>query len=159
MCVCLMSSDILLQKAMLEPSPNSLASHVCVSNVFLLGTPVSFLQCVPVKSAIKGLWIRRLQTLVSQGTLNMSLFMQGLCNHPRARNWVQCERCGRWFSLCLPKCDTEESKRCWLLLLLTPYDVWLSAHASPIIEGVTLPNNGLVVVPVDVFAWFVRLCL
>ena len=22
---------------------------------------------------------------------------QGLCNHPRARNWVQCERCGRWF--------------------------------------------------------------
>ena len=47
-------------------------------------------------------------------------------------------------SLCLPKCDTEESKRCCLLLLLTPYDVWFSAHARPIIEGVTLPNNGLV---------------
>ena len=38
------------------------------------------------------------------------------------------------FSLCLPKCDTEERKRCSLLL---PY-VWLSAHARPIIEGVTL---------------------
>ena len=34
------------------------------------------------------------------------------------------------FSLCLPKCDTEES---YLLLLLTPY-VWLSAHARPIID-------------------------
>ena len=22
---------------------------------------------------------------------------KGLCDHPRARNWVQCERCGRWF--------------------------------------------------------------
>ena len=42
-------------------------------------------------------------------------------------------------SLCLPKCDTEERKRCSLLL---PYYVWLSAHARPIIEGVTLACCG-----------------
>ena len=48
------------------------------------------------------------------------------------------------FHCVFQKCDTEESKRCRLSLLLTPCDVWLSAHARQIIEGVTLRNNGLV---------------
>ena len=50
MCVCLMSCDILLQKAMLELSPNRLASHVCVSNAFLLGTPLRLCIILTVRS-------------------------------------------------------------------------------------------------------------